>query len=110
MEKPKRRKKKKASDAGIQARVKHDMEINLRMADQREALKAQGLAQWAENQFRKANLRADTVAGRKAREDEIRMANREQTILRRNRLRELFEADIAEWQSELEKKGLAIIM
>ena len=83
--KQKAKKKKKASDANIQARVKIDMEVQIRRAQQAEAFKINGQAKWAEGWNRKNNLKGATTEGIKARQEEIQMANRELVILRKAR-------------------------
>ena len=89
-----KKKKKRAPDANIQARVKLDMEVRLREAQQREAFKINGQAKWAEGWCRKQNLKGLTVEGKKAREEEIMMANKELVILRKARMQALYEADL----------------
>ena len=51
------KKKKKRSDANIQARVKIDMEVQIRQAQEADALKVNGIAKWAEGWNRKNNLK-----------------------------------------------------
>ena len=89
-----RRKKKRAADANIQARVKIDMEVSKREAQQREAFKVNGQAKWAEGWCRKQNLKGVTVEGKRAREEEIAMANRELVILRKAKMQALYEQDL----------------
>ena len=80
--------------ANVLARVKHDMEITKREAQQRDAFKVNAQAQWAESWCRKANLRGVTLEGQKAREEEIEMANRELVTLRRYKIQQLYEQDL----------------
>jgi len=90
----KKKKKKKRSDANIQARVKIDMECQIRKAQQAEAFKINGQAKWAEGWNRKNNLKGATTEGIKARQEEIQMANRELVILRKARMQKLYEEDL----------------
>ena len=90
----KKKKKKKRSDANIQARVKIDMECQIRKAQQAEAFKVNGQAKWAEGWNRKNNLKGATTEGIKARQEEIQMANRELVILRKARMQKLYEEDL----------------
>ena len=81
----------------------------MRLEHQKDTFKANAVAKWAEDQFRKSNLRGITPEQQKMREDEIRMANKELVLIRRNKMRRLYESDLQSWSSALEKQGLAII-
>jgi hypothetical protein len=89
-----KKKKKRAPDANIQARVKLDMEVRKRESQQREAFKINGQAKWAEGWCRKQNIQGTSVEGKKARDEEIAMANKELVILRKARMQALYEQDL----------------
>jgi hypothetical protein len=106
---PKKQKPRRAPDYAIQQRKKIDAEVRMRLEHQKDTFKANSVAKWAEDQFRKANLKGITPEQQKMREDEIRMANKELVLVRRNKMRNLYENDLQSWSAALEKQGLAII-
>ena len=106
----KKEKPRRAPDWAIQRRKKIDDEVRERLEAQKDTFNANSVAQWAEDQFRKANLQGITPEQKKLREDEIRMANKELVLVRRANLKQLYESDLNEWSTELGKQGLALIM
>ena len=106
----KKEKPRREPDWANQRRKKIDDEVRERLEAQKDTFKANSVAQWAEDQFRKANLHGITPEQQKLREDEIRMANKELVLVRRANLKQLYESDLNEWSTELGKQGLALIM
>ena len=93
----KKEKPRRAPDWAIQRRKKIDDEVRERLEAQKDTFKANSVAQWAEDQFRKANLQGITPEQQKLREDEIRMANKELVLVRRANLKQLYESDLNEF-------------
>ena len=67
---PKKQKPRRAPDYAIQQRKKIDAEVRMRLEHQKDTFKANSVAKWAEDQFRKANLKGITPEQQKMREDE----------------------------------------
>lgn len=106
---PPKQRPRKAPDAVIQRRKIIDAEVRVRLEAVKDQVKAEAGAKWAEDQFRKSNLKGITPEQRKMREDEIRMANKELVLVRRKKLTEQYENDLQQWSAELDKQGLAIM-
>mmetsp|Transcript_8038 Transcript_8038/g.10185 ORF Transcript_8038/g.10185 Transcript_8038/m.10185 type:complete len:100 (+) Transcript_8038:1930-2229(+) len=95
------------SDLNVQILVKREMRFKKAQDALQEQLRVSAQAEWANKHVTSSHKEADERI-RKQCEEELLMQNEKIKRTRRQKLKELYEADLARWKENLADLGLAI--
>ncbi|KAA0148663.1 hypothetical protein FNF29_06351 [Cafeteria roenbergensis] len=83
-------------------------ELERRRADVAEAQRAQQVSKWAEREAKKQGNPKEAARREAKNLEELRVMNEHLVLVRRERMRRLYEEEMAGWERELAAKGLAV--
>mmetsp|Transcript_11258 Transcript_11258/g.39214 ORF Transcript_11258/g.39214 Transcript_11258/m.39214 type:complete len:111 (+) Transcript_11258:197-529(+) len=97
--------------ANVARRVKSEMDRAVKEEYLRQQRNIAHTAKWAESQSKKAGKSATVIElERKEMEEELRTTAEQLVLVRRERLRVLYDTEAKEWEEELSKRGLALVV